>query len=182
MDPLQPQYTPCHQSAQTALGQPIAAARMQFYHAALFSPPLSTFHQAVRSGFLTSFPGLCLQTLCRHPSISEATIKGHLNARRNNHRSTRKSFSTPNFVFNATTIEPKRTHHVYVNCFSATGKIYTDQTGPFLRPSISGNKYVFILYDYDSNYIAAVAIPSRTKDHLVRATTWPLPSITTTRQ
>ena len=75
MDPLQPQYTPCHQSAQTALGQPIAAARMQFYHAALFSPPLSTLHQAVRSGFLTSFPGLCLQTLCRHPPISEATIK-----------------------------------------------------------------------------------------------------------
>ena len=78
--PLNPQCPPCHQSINSALGQPNAAARMRFYHAALFSPPLSTLQQAVRSGFLSTFPGLHLQTLRRHPPVSEATIKGHLNA------------------------------------------------------------------------------------------------------
>ena len=36
-------------------------------------------------------------------------------------------------------------------------------------PSTSGNKYVFLLYDYDSNYILLRAIPSRTKIQLKRA-------------
>ena len=169
MNPLDPQCTPCQNTANTTLGQPNAAARMRFYHAALFSPPLSTFHQAVRSGFLSSFPGLSLRTLQRHPPISEATIKGHLNAKRHSLRSTKKTYSTPNYVFNATSIKPERTHNVYATCFSATGKIFTDQTRPFLLQSVSGNKYVFVLYDYDSNFIATVAIPARTKEHLVRA-------------
>ena len=142
---------------------------MKFYHAALFSPSLSTLQHAIRIGFLSSFPGLHLQTLRRHPPISEATIKGHLNAHRRNHRSTRKLYFTPHYVFNATTTTPSRTHHVYADCYNITGKIFTDQTGPFILPSISGNKYVFVLYDYDSNYIAARAIPSRTKEHLVTA-------------
>ena len=53
--------------------------------------------------------------------------------------------------------------------YQATGKIFSDQTGPFLVPSISGNRYVFILYDYDSNHIFAVPIPIRTKEQLVKA-------------
>ena len=125
--------------------------------------------QAVQSGFLSSFPGLHLSTLRRHPPISEATIKGHLNAHRRNHRSTRKHFTTPNYVFNTTQVKPIRTHHVYADCFDLTATIFTDQTGPFILPSISGNKYVFVLYDFDSNYIAVQAIPSRTKEHLVTA-------------
>ena len=153
----------------TAVGLPTAVARLKFYHAALFSPSLSTLHQAIRSGFLSSFPGLSIRSLQLHPPISEATIKGHLNARRQHHRSTQRSFSTPGYIFNATTVPPSRTHHTYASCFEATGKIFTDQTGSFLLPSISGNKYVFILYDFDSNYISATAIPSRSKEHLVQA-------------
>ena len=64
---------------------------------------------------------------------------------------------------------PKRSHSVYTDCIPATGRIYTDQSGPFLTPSISGNKYIFILYDYDSNFIDAIPIPSRTKEQLVKA-------------
>ena len=145
LDPFTPSAPSSTPSVNAALGQPNAAARMKFYHAALFCPPLSTLQHAIRTGFLSSFPGLHLQTLRRQPPISEATIKGHLNAHRRNHRSTRNIVSTPNYVFNATTSTPSRTHHVYADCFDITGKIFTDQTGPFLLPSISGNKYVFIL-------------------------------------
>ena len=33
-------------------------------------------------------------------------------------------------------------------------------------PSISGNRYIFLLYDYESNYMTINAIPSRTKHQL----------------
>jgi hypothetical protein len=34
-----------------------------------------------------------------------------------------------------------------------TNQIYTDLTGRFPTTSLSGNKYILILYDYDSNSV-----------------------------
>jgi len=67
------------------------------------------------------------------------------------------------------TAPSERTHHVYPACIPISGKIYTDQTGAFHYTSLAGNKYVYILYDYDSNYIMAIPIPSRTKFQLTIA-------------
>lgn len=63
----------------------------------------------------------------------------------------------------------QRTHFVYPSCLPLSGKIYTDQTGQFPVESKSGNKYLFVLYDYDSNYVAAQPIPSRTALQLKNA-------------
>ena len=63
----------------------------------------------------------------------------------------------------------ERTHYVYAVCVPITGQIFTDQTGQFPIPSTSGMKYLMILYDYDSNYIAAEPIPSRTQFQLLKA-------------
>jgi hypothetical protein len=38
------------------------------------------------------------------------------------------------------------------------GQIYTDQTGRFSVVSSKGNKYIMILYDYDSNAILSQPI------------------------
>jgi hypothetical protein len=40
-------------------------------------------------------------------------------------------------------------------------KSYSDQTGQFPVLSSSGNHYLFVLYNQDTNYIHAVAIPNR---------------------
>jgi hypothetical protein len=50
-----------------------------------------------------------------------------------------------------------------------TGKIYTNQTGKFAVLSSRCNKYLFVLYDYDSNAIMAEPIKSRTQGELTRA-------------
>ena len=51
-----------------------------------------------------------------------------------------------------------------------TGKIIcTDQTGNFSVTSGLGNKYIFILYDYDSNAILAEALKSRKGPEITRA-------------
>ena len=36
-------------------------------------------------------------------------------------------------------------------------------------PAVSGNKYIFVLYDFDSNYIFAVPIMSRKKEEIIKA-------------
>ena len=55
-----------------------------------------------------------------------------------------------------------------VSCFTCTSKVFSDQTGQLPVPSTVGNKYMFILLDYNSNYITAVPIPSRTKFQLLQ--------------
>ena len=52
-----------------------------------------------------------------------------------------------------------------------TGKIFSDQTGRFPITSSRGNKYIMIVYDFDSNAILAEPLKSRTEIELVRAYT-----------
>jgi hypothetical protein len=61
-----------------------------------------------------------------------------------------------------------KTQYIYAATIDA-GQIYTDQTGRFLVVSGKGNKYIMILYDYDSNAILAQPIKDRTAPELLRA-------------
>jgi hypothetical protein len=61
-----------------------------------------------------------------------------------------------------------KTQYVYAATIDA-GQIYTDQTGRFPGVSSKGNKYIMILYDYDSNAILAQPIKDRTAPELLRS-------------
>jgi hypothetical protein len=60
------------------------------------------------------------------------------------------------------------TQFVYAATIYA-GQIYTDRTGRFPVVSSKGNKYIMILYDYDSNAILAQPIRDRTAHELLKA-------------
>ena len=64
-----------------------------------------------------------------------------------------------------------RTHACYaaVIDFKPTGQTYSDQTGKFPVTSSSGNAYLFILYDYDSNAILAEPIKNRSAESILEA-------------
>ena len=47
--------------------------------------------------------------------------------------------------------------------------MFTDATGPFPVVSSLGNKYVLVLYEYDSNYIMIEPIKDRKKATTVEA-------------
>jgi hypothetical protein len=68
-------------------------------------------------------------------------------------------------------ITTHRTHYVYSSCAPITGQIFSDQTGMFIATSSRGNKYLFLLYDYDSNSIHSEPIPNRNKETLLSAYT-----------
>jgi hypothetical protein len=60
-----------------------------------------------------------------------------------------------------------KTQFLYAATIDA-GLIYTDQTGIFPVVSSKGNKYIMILYDYDSNAILAKPIKDRTAPELLK--------------
>jgi hypothetical protein len=140
---------------------------INYIHAACFRPVKSTWIKAIKNGNFSSWPGLNEQNVEKYISKSTFTAKGHLNQQRQNSRTTK--------IKDAETIdaEPDPDHglkiqYVYAATIDA-GQIYTDQAGRFPVVSSKGNKYIMVLYDYDSNVILAKPIKDRTAPELLKA-------------
>ena len=58
---------------------------------------------------------------------------------------------------------------MFAKCVPATGKLYGDPTGRFVVSSISENKYVLVIYDYNSNGIHAQGMLNNTNDGQAKA-------------
>ena len=65
-------------SAHFAIHNAHDAEYVKFVHASFGSPAVSTFHRAVRQGFLRSFPRITARMIRLNPPNSIATAKGHL--------------------------------------------------------------------------------------------------------
>jgi hypothetical protein len=66
----------------------------------------------------------------------------------------------------------ERTYWVSMQPITVMGQIFSNQTGRFPITSRShGNKYVMIVYDFDSNAILAEPLQSRNENKLLRAHT-----------
>jgi hypothetical protein len=96
-----------------------------------------------------------------------STTKGNFNQQRQNARTT-KIKDTKVIVAVPDLDHGIKTQFVYDAKIYA-GQIYTDQTGRFPVVSIKGNKYIMILYDYDSNAILAQPIKDQTASELLEA-------------
>jgi hypothetical protein len=158
-------FPPLLHQSYSAVQSATPAELVAFAHATLFSPALSTLQTALDRGFLPSFAGLTSKTLRKHPPQSVAMIKGHLDQTRKNQRSTKSSplpdhtATIPDEVFPTSEPDNTRTHQCFAAVFKpATGQIHSDQTGKFVVASSAGNSYVLVVYDYDSNSIAAFQV------------------------
>jgi hypothetical protein len=120
-----------------------------------------------RNGNFSSWPGLTEHAVEKHLSKSTSTTKGHLNKHRQNARTT-KIKDVKVMVTEPDLDHGIKTQFVYDAIIDAD-QIYTDQTGIFPVVSRKGNKYIMILYDYDSNAILAQPIKDRTAPKLLKA-------------
>jgi hypothetical protein len=92
----------------------------------------------------------------KYLSKSTSTTKVHLNQQTQNAGKTK--IKDAQLLDSETGLDHGiKTQFVYAATIDA-GQIYTDQTGRFPVVSSRGNKYIMILYDYDSNAILAKAI------------------------
>ena len=136
----------------------------QFLHSSLFSPTISTLESAIKNGFLDSFPGLTLKTIRKYLPPCQATAKGHMAQEKKGVMSTKPNETKP--------LDPigERTGNFMCNLISVPqGKTYSDQTGMFPCVSSRGFKYIFVMYDYDSNSILTEPIKNRNENELIRA-------------
>jgi hypothetical protein len=126
----------------------------------------STWITAIKNGNFTSWPGLTEHAVEKHLSKSTSTTKDHLNQQRQNARTT--IFKDTKVIVTAPDLDHGiQTQFVYAATIDA-GQIYTDQTGRFPVVSSKVNKYIMILYDYDSNAILAQPIKDRTASELLK--------------
>jgi hypothetical protein len=103
----------------------------------------------------------------KYLSKSTSTAKGHLNQQRQNARTTKNKDAK---LLDSETDQDHgiKTQFVYAATIDA-GQIYTDQAGIFPVVSSKGNKYIMILYDYDSNAILAKPIKDCKAHELLKA-------------
>ena len=143
----------------------------QYLHACVFSPSVTTLQACIRRGNFISWPGIEKLNFQSILGTTMATAKGHLNQERKNLQSTqivKQNDEINNDIF------PNKDSKCY-HCYAAIiakpekGKTYSDQTGRFPYQSSRGNKYIFILYDFDSNAILKEAIKDRSASSLTKA-------------
>jgi len=48
-----------------------------------------------------------------------------------------------------------------------TGQMYMDLTRKFIAPSSSGNNYIMIIYNYDSNTILAIPLKNHKSESIL---------------
>jgi hypothetical protein len=67
--------------------------------------------------------------------------------------------------------EPPSSHtrHLYADFNATIGMIYTDLTGRFLTPSVSGHQYMLVVYEYNGNYIHSEPMVDRTGPSIIAA-------------
>jgi hypothetical protein len=144
-------------------GKQSTAKMVAIAHAMLFSQLLSTLKKALNNGYLTQFPGLNTPLLQKFPPASVPMAKGRLNQTPKNQQSTQQGthieaasndtiHGTNNFT---SPTDNTKTIKCYCTIAEPIGQIYNEQTGQFILPSSTGNNYLMILYNYDSDHIFA---------------------------
>jgi hypothetical protein len=123
----------------------------------MFSPVLSTWCDAINAGHLATWPALTSAQVRRHFPGSIPMHLGHMDQMRTNIQSTKPTCVPPMHD----KADTERTNAVFVDLHSATGKVFSDQTGRFTTTSTSGNAYLMIIYDFDYNFIHAEPLQSR---------------------
>jgi hypothetical protein len=83
-----------------------------------------------------------------------------------NTRSTQTAISKP--TPESEMVKEEKCNFIYA-AIMEKNQIYTDLTGRFTTPSLSGNKCIFILCDYESNIIISAPMKNRGDKGMVRA-------------
>ena len=157
----------------TNINQPINVL-IQYIHASLFSPSKSTLLQAIRNNNLIGWPGLTIANVQKNLTETPATAKGHLDQHRSNIQSTTSKIPPSNdYEDFFPKSEPKKSGQglATIITHSNKSKAYFDLTGAFPYVSLRGNKCIFILYDYDSNYILTHPLKTKNTSEIKQAWT-----------
>ena len=136
-------------------------ALISYLHATAGWIPKETLLDGINNNFYRSWPGLTAPRVRKHLKKQEITVFGHQKLVRKGIRPRKKK-------------QRSKIHDVGVALFDPDddddmkNMIAMDLPGRFPTTSASGNKYIFVMVDYDSDYIKFTPMTSRTKEEMVR--------------
>ena len=133
---------------------------MQYLHATAGFPPLKTFIAAIERNAYLTWPGPNKYNATKLLEPSPYTAMVHLHMIRQGIRSTQPQIPHRHVT----------NHRISVNVVPTKQLEYTmasDLPGRYPVTSARGHKYIFLMVDYDSNYIHAVPIKSHKAEDLV---------------
>ena len=117
------------------------ASFVSFVHTSLGNPVFSTFIQAVRAGYLNSWPRLSTAIVLAHPPHTIATPKGHLNQHRQGMDSTKTDSTILTIPISGSdttnldivevraSLSPEASNHAYVKIIQIPHTVSADLTG-----------------------------------------------------
>jgi hypothetical protein len=135
-------------------------------HAVCGYPVKSTWLKAVKAGNFVGWPLLTEKNISKYYPETDETPKGHMNQQRKNVRSTKKPFEVCQA---AAALRGKKVKDVFVRTYDVRETIFSDQTGQFPTKSKSGNKYIMVMVEIDSNAILVEPMKSRKDAEMIRA-------------
>ena len=141
---------------------------IKWMHAVCGYPVKSTWIKAIKAGNYNGWPLLNERNAAKYYPETSETPKGHMNQTRKNVRST-KPKPTPLEVPNNTTLQGKKVRDVFLKIYDVRNTVFSDQTGRFPTTSQSGNKYIMVMVEIDSNAILVEPLSSRKDQELTRA-------------
>jgi hypothetical protein len=106
--------------------------------------------KAIIAGNFVGWTILTKHNVNKYYLDTDKTSKGHMNQTQKNVQSTKRA---PMESFNSKEMHGKKVHDVYIKVYNAWETIFSYQTGQFPRRSKSGNKYIMVMVEIDSNAI-----------------------------
>ena len=143
-----------------------------YLHVAAEYPVKQTWIKAIQQGHYVSWPGLTADRVHKYLTPKIETALGHMHKIKQGTKSTTVHDNTPKRQSCAhdLRIQTIRTNVIEdsISPERLKGLLATDLHGRYPTTSARGHKYLFVMYDYDANYIHATPIKSRKSEELIR--------------
>jgi hypothetical protein len=137
-------------------------------HAVCGYPVKSTWLKAIKAGNYIGWPMLTERNANKYYPETSETPKGHMNQTRKNVRST-KAKQTPLETCDTLQLHSKKVRDIYTTIYDIRKTMFLNQTGQFPMRSQSGNKYIMVLVEINSNAILVEPMKSRKDAEMIRA-------------
>jgi hypothetical protein len=168
--PWQPskQAQKCLRQANSVHDLPSMEQAIEWMHVVCGYPVKLTWLKAIKAGNYIGWPMLTEHNVNKYYPETSETSKGHMNQTCKNVRST-KVKRTPSETCDTSQLHGKKVRDIYTTMYDIHETMFSDQTGQFPMRLQSGNKYIMVLVEIDSNTILVEPMKSCKDAEMIRA-------------
>ncbi len=158
----------CLRQANSIYDLPSMEQAIKWMHAVCRYPIKLTWLKAIKAGTYVGWPMLTERNVNKYYPETSETSKGNMNQTCKNVRST-KAKQTPLETCDTSQLHGKKVRDIYTTMYDVRETMFSDQTGQFPMHSQSGNKYIMVLVEIDSNAILVELMKSHKDAEMIRA-------------